>query len=119
MAFTPTSTSLPSTSTTALVTDDTFMGFKLEVDLIAQAIAEAKEQLRQVIEVKQEEDLQWRLERNWEEWMLELDSVVTFVNKQAVVVVTKAVAKERDLRWWRVSVRFPQAFSSEFDLGCF
>jgi len=48
------------TSTAALVTDDTFMGFKLEVDSIAQAIVEAKGQLHQVMEAKQEEDLwQW------------------------------------------------------------
>ena len=45
MAFTPASTSSPSPSTAALVTDNTFWGFKLEVNPIAQAIEEAKEQL--------------------------------------------------------------------------
>ena len=51
--------------------------------------------------------------------MLELDLVVIFVNKQVVVAVTKVAAKEIELRWWRVSVRFPQAFSLEFVLVVF
>jgi len=104
MAFTSASTSSPSTSTTVLITDDTFLGFEPEVDSIAQAVTEAMEQLHWVMEEKQEEDLQWWLEKSWEEQISERDSVVRFVDKKAAVAVTKAVMVEIWKRWLKVSV---------------
>src|SRR5882724_10121432 len=87
MAFTPTYISSPLTSTTVLVTDNTFLGFEPEVNLFAQAIAEAKEQLHQAMEVKQEEGFWWWLENSWEEQMSEWDLVVKFIDKKVVVAV--------------------------------
>ena len=105
MAFTPTSTSLPLTSTAALVTNDTFLGFELEVNLIAQAVEEAKEQLRQVMEVKQEEDIWWWMEKCWEEQMLERGSVVMLVDRK----LEREAAKHAGVEIWKklkVSVGF-------------
>jgi len=56
------------------------------------------------MEEKQEEDLQWWLEKSWEEQMSERDLVVRFVDKKAAVAVTKAVMVEIWKRWLKVSV---------------
>jgi len=58
------------------------------------------------MEVKEEDDMQWWMEKRWEEWMLEWDSVVGLVDRDlvreagehAVVVIWK--------KWYIVSVRF-------------
>jgi len=105
MAFTSESTPSPSTSYGALVAD-TFLGFELEVNLTAQAITEAQEQLCQVIEVKQEEDLQWWMEKSWEEWMSEWDSVV-LVDRKLDREAAKHAMVEIWKRWLKVSFRFP------------
>jgi len=65
MAFTPTSTSLPSSFSAALTANDMFMGFELEVNSINQAIEEAKEQLHQALEMKQEEAMQQWMKKSW------------------------------------------------------
>ena len=106
ISTTPASASSPTSSNAALVTDDTFLGFEPEVNLIAQAATEAKEQLFQVMEVKQEEDIWQWMEKGWEEWMLERDLVVGFVDKKAVVAAMKAVMVEIHKKWLIVSVRF-------------
>jgi len=105
MAFIPASTSLPLTSTATLITDDTFLGFELEVDSITQAIKEAKEQLHQVMEVKQEEDIWWWMEKCWEEQMLERGSVVMLVDRK----LEREAAKHAGVEIWKklkVSVGF-------------
>jgi len=56
------------------------------------------------MEEKQEEDLQWWLEKSWEEQISERDSVVRFVDKKAAVAVTKAMMVEIWKRWLKVSV---------------
>ena len=84
MAFTPVSTSLPSSSTTDFATNDTFLGFKLEVINPNQAVKKAKEQLHRAMEAKEEEDMQQWLEKSWEEWMSERDLVVRLMDKELV-----------------------------------
>ena len=83
MASTSTLTSSPSSSTSALIADDTYLGFGPEVDFTSQAIKEAQEQLHWALEVKQEEDMQWWMEMRLEERMSERDSVVMLVNRQS------------------------------------
>ena len=66
----------------------------MELDIIAQAIVQAQEQLCHVLEAKKQEDLWQWMEKGWEEWMSERDSVATLVYKKMVVAVTKAATVE-------------------------
>jgi len=50
--------------------------FNSEFDPISQAVAHAQEQLCLVMEVKWAEDLWQWMEKGWENWMAEQDSVV-------------------------------------------
>ena len=106
MAFTSASISLPSPSTAALITNNTFLGFKLEVDSTNQAVKEAKEQLHQALEVKQEEDMWWWMEMRWEERMSERDSVVTLVDSRLAREAVKHAKVEIWKKWFIVSVGF-------------
>jgi len=83
-----------------------FMGFKLEVDSINQAIEEAKEQLHQVLEVKQEGDMHWWMEKCWEEWMLEWNSVVMLVDRNLVREAVEHAMVEIWKKCFIVSVSF-------------
>jgi len=67
MAFTSIVTSSPLSSTTDYAADDTFMGFEPEIINPNQAVEKAKEQLCQAMEAKEEEDMQWWMEKRWEE----------------------------------------------------
>jgi len=80
MASTSVSNPLPSSSTADFATDDTFLGFKLEVIDSNKAIQKAKEQLHRVMEAKEEEDMKQWMEKRWEEQMSEWDSVVRLVD---------------------------------------
>ena len=106
MAFTPTSTSLPSSFSAALTANDMFMGFELEVNSINQAIEEAKEQLHQALEMKQEEAMQQWMKKSWEEWMSERDSVFALVDRKLVREAVKHTVVEIWKRWLKVSVSF-------------
>jgi len=106
MDFNPISTSSPSTSTTELITDDTFLGFEPEVDSITLAIVQAQEQLYQVMEVKEAEDLWWWMEKCWEEQMLERDLVVRLVDKEVAMEVAEHAVVEIQKKWYIVSFGF-------------
>jgi len=115
MAFTPASVSLPSTSTTALVTDDDTL--LLGLDPIAQAIAQAQEQLCLTMEVKQTEDLRQWMEKSWEEWISERDLVVGLLDKKLVrEAVEHAVVVEIWKKWYKVSLRILLLIYSGSDL---
>jgi len=47
------------------------MGFRSEVDLSFENIFEVQDQLCRSLEIKQEEDMQWRMEIRWDEQMSE------------------------------------------------
>jgi len=50
----------PSSSTSVLLVDDTFMGFGSEVNPSFKNVFEVQDQLCQLLEIKQEEDMwQW------------------------------------------------------------
>ena len=104
MASTSILTSSPSFSTTDFATNDTFLGFELEVVSPNQAIKKAKEQLRWVMEVKEEEDMQWWMEKRWEEWMLEWDLVVRLVDRDSAREAVEHVVVEIWKRWLKVNV---------------
>jgi len=106
MASTSASTSLPSSSTSALFADDTFLGFGLKVNFTSQAVEEAQEQLHWALEVKQEEDMQQWMEMRWEERMSERDLVVMLVNRQSARIAGEKVVVEIGKKWYIVSVRF-------------
>ena len=76
MSFSSIAASSPSSSTAGFATDDLFMGFELEIVNLNEAIEKAKEQLRHTMEVKEEEDIRWWMEKQWEEWMWEWDSII-------------------------------------------
>jgi len=80
MSSTSASASPSSSTTSAFLADNTFVGFGSEVDLSFQAVFKAQEQLHQSLEVRQEEMWQW-MEMQWEEWMLERDLVVLVVSE--------------------------------------
>ena len=67
MAFNPIATSSPSSSNATFAINDTFMGFEPEIINPNQAIEEAKEQLLQAMEAKEEEDIRRWMEQRWEE----------------------------------------------------
>jgi len=81
MAFTPTPASTSSNTTAVLIVNP-------ELDLIAQAIAQAQEQLQAVMEAQYWEELmqQW-MEKGWENWMKEKNTMVVLDKKLAVVVI--------------------------------
>src|SRR5882724_12183627 len=106
MAFTSIATSSPSSSNAAFATDDTFMGFELEIVDLNQAIEEAKEQLHQAMEVKEEEDIQQWMEQQWEEQMWEWDIIVRFVDRDLVREAGKHAVVEIEKRWLKVSAGF-------------
>ena len=106
MASTSASTSSPSTSTSAFLTDDTFMGFRSEVDLSFKNIFEVQDQLCRLLEVKQEEDMQQWMEMQWEEQMLERDAVVSVVDSQLAKLAGEKAAGEIWKKWYVVSVSF-------------
>jgi len=83
-----------------------FMGFELEVNSINQAIEEAKEQLHQALEMKQEEAMQQWMKKSWEEWMSERDSVFALVDRKLVREAVKHTVVEIWKRWLKVSVSF-------------
>ena len=91
MAFTPVSISSPSTSTAVLITDE---ALQLGLNPIAWAIAQAQEQLHCAMEAQWAEDLWQWMEKSWEEWMSERDSVVRLVDKKMAVAVAKVVTVE-------------------------
>jgi len=93
MAFSPTYTSTLSPIAVLVSNNNTLqMEVDTEVDPIAQAIAQAQEQLCIAMEVQQwEEDLWWCMEKGWESQMAERDTVVVLDKKSAVGVAKKAV----------------------------
>ena len=106
MAFTSILTSSPSSSTTDFTADDTFLGFKLEVVDPNQAVEKAKEQLCRAMEVKEEEDMWWWMEKRWEEWMLEQDLVVRLVDSGLLRQAGKHAVVQIWKKWYIVSVGF-------------
>jgi len=94
----------PSSSTSAFLADDTFLGFGTEIDFSIQDIFEAQEQHFQALEVKQEEDWQQWMEMRWEERMLERDSVGMVVNRQSARMAGERAVVEIEKRWYIVSV---------------
>jgi len=82
------------------------MGFKPEIIDLNQAIEEAKEQLCQAMEAKEEEDIQRWMEQRWEEQMWEWDTIVRFINRDLVREVGKHAVVEIEKRWLRVSAGF-------------
>ena len=52
----------PSSTTSAFLADDTFMGFGMEVDPTFEDVFKVQDQLRWLLEVKQEEDMQQWME---------------------------------------------------------
>jgi len=107
MDFTSASTSSPSPSTGALVADDTFLGFEPEVDSVNQAIKETKEQLCQALKVKQEQDMQWWMEKSWEERMSERDLVVMLVDRR----LEREAANHAVVEIWKKSFIVSVSFS--------
>src|SRR5882724_6884278 len=105
MASISTLTSL-SSSTSAFLADDTFLGFGMEVDPTFQDVFAAKEQLHQLLEVKQEEDWKQLMEMRWEERMSERDSVAMLVNRQSARMAGEKAVVEIGKRWYIVSVGF-------------
>ena len=67
------------------------------------------------MEVKEEEYMQQWMEKRWEEWMLEWDSIVRFVDRDSVREVGEHVV-EIGKRWLKVSARFCLSGYSEVDL---
>ena len=62
---------------------------------MAQAIAQAQEQLCCAMEAQRAEDLQWWMEKGWEEQMSERDRI-RVLDKKVVVVVTKVAMVEKE-----------------------
>ena len=77
----------------------------MELDPIAQAIAQAQEQLCLAMEAKWAEDL-WRwMEKGWEERMSERDSVVRLVDKKLAKEAVEQAVVEIQKKWYKVSLR--------------
>ena len=117
MAFTPVPVSSPSSTITALITNDNSP--QTELDPIAQAIAQAQGQLHLTIEAKQAEDLQQWMEKGWEEQMSERDLVVALVDKELVREAAEHAMVEIQKRWFKVSVGFLLFYIQISDLVAF
>src|SRR5882724_6440399 len=105
MASTSISTS-PSSSTSAFLANNNFLGFRMEIDLTFTDIFEVQDQLHWLLEVKQEEDWWQWMELRWEERMSERDSVGMVVNRQLARMARERAVVEIEKRWYIVSVRF-------------
>ena len=86
-----------------------------ELNPIAQAVAQAQEQLHLAMEAKQAEDLWWWMEKGWEDQMLEKDRM-RVSDKKLGVVAAKAAMVEIERKWLKVSIGFSSFSHSEFDL---
>ena len=78
----------------------------MDVDPISLAVAQAQEQLHLAMEAKWTEDLWQWMEKSWEEWMSERDSVVALVDKNLAREAAEHAVVEIWKRWYIVSVRF-------------
>ena|SRR5882724_1008206 len=96
----------PSSTTSAFLTDDTFMGFGMEVDPTFEDIFEVQDQLCWLLEVKQEEDMWQWMEMRWAERMLERDLVALGVNTQSARMAGGKAVAEIWKKWYAVSVGF-------------
>jgi len=105
MASTSASTS-PSSTTSAFLADNTFMGFGSEFNLTFKDIFKVQDQLCWLLEVKQEEDMRRWMEMQWEEQMSERDVVVLVVNVQSARMAGEKVVVEIGKQWYIVSVCF-------------
>ena len=70
-----------------------------------QAIFEVQEYHFQLLEEKHEEDMQWWMEKKWEERMSEWDLVALVVNVQSARMAGEKVV-EIGKQWYVVSVSF-------------
>src|SRR5882724_11619496 len=94
----------PSSCTSALLVDDTLMGFGSEVNLSFKNVFEVQDQLCLPWEIKQEEDMWWWMEMQWEEQMLERDSIASVVNVQSARMAGEKVVVEIGKWWYSVSI---------------
>ena len=86
---------------------------------VNQAVKEAKEQLHWAMEAKEEEDMWWWMEKGWEEWMSERDSVVELVDRKLAREALEHAMVEIQKKWYIVSFGFSLSWHSDFWLCCF
>jgi len=105
MAFNPALISSPLNTTNVLVAEND--DHQIEVDLvlnpIAQAMAQAKEQMHIAMEAQHQETQLWLwAEKDWQSWRME-GSTVVVLDKESAVEAMEKVVEEIGMRYPQVS----------------